>query len=84
MSAKEMFEELGYGQVIGDKERYGIGEFIQYRNYEYSRWITFNFYDKTINCGMYDDPVEPMDITINELKAINKQVEELGWLGGNE
>lgn len=79
MTAKEMFEELGYGQFIGDKEHYGIGEFIQYNNYEYSRWIRFDFYDKTINCGMYDDPVEPMDITTNELKAINKQVEELKW-----
>ena len=79
MTAKEMFEKLGYQQFIGDKEHYSIGEFIQYNNYEHSRWIRFDFYDKTINCSMYDEPVEAMDITINELKAINKQVEELGW-----
>lgn len=79
MTAKEKFEELGYKQFIGDKEHYGIGEFIQYNNYEHNRWIRFDFYDRTTNCGMYEEPVEPMDITINELKAINKQIEELGW-----
>ena len=79
MSAKDMFEALGYEQVIGDKEHY-FYEFIQYRDNEFQRWITFEFNDKTISCGMYDDPVEPMNITINELKAINKQVRELGWI----
>ena len=78
--ARTMFEELGYKQFIGDKDRYGVGEFIQYSNYEHTRWISFDFYDRTTNCGMYEEPVEPMDITINELKAINQQCKELGWI----
>lgn len=76
MSAKEMFEQLGYGQIIGTKEKYSY-EFIQYRNNKEQRWITFEF--ENVNCGVYDDPVEPMNITMQELQAINKQCEELGW-----
>lgn len=79
MTAKEMFEALGYKQFIGDKEHYGVSEFVQYNNYNRSRWIRFDFYDKTINCSMYDE-AEAMNITTNELKAINQQCKELGWL----
>ena len=79
-TAKEMFEELGY--------RYkGFGNTIAYSNYDpYSyeyKDIKFDNKTKTIDCkkgGNYFEPDKKFDITMQELQAINKQVEELGWL----
>ena len=77
MSAKEMFEELGYS---GDKS---------YKSIRYSKYVGDNLYQididseyKYINKRKYttvfsDSEVD--DISFEELKAINKQVEELGW-----
>lgn len=65
-SAKEMFEELGYECV--DEER------IVYKKYDDSikRIIHIAFFDnKKI--------LITQSIGLEELQAINKQVEELGW-----
>ena len=67
MSAKEMFEELGYNV------KFENNNFIHYANLELLKELKFDkeykvFYiigSKTI----FDD----------ELQAINKQIEELGW-----
>lgn len=79
MSAKEMFEELGYEQTK-------LKKFVKYTYKKYiSNWyhIMFDLEEKTIDCYISNDspfsPPEPFSTTINELKAINKQVEELGW-----
>ena len=69
MSAKEMFEKLDY-----------------YPSYNYNKSkVDFAFYSKhsikMIIFNIKDKTIEAVDgaITFEELKAINKQVEELGW-----
>ena len=64
MSAKEMFEELGYKQV------YRIA-YIKYYNEDDDLYIWFNQEDETIDIRF--------DFGIDILQAINKQVEELRW-----
>lgn len=65
MSAKEMFEELGYKRKESNHQ-------IEYtKNFE--RYFIFNRLSKKITIGAYD-------ISLKELKAINQQCEELGWL----
>ena len=65
MSAKEMFEQLGYKQT--NNNTYSTC----YKNEEEDYYIYFYNYSKKIEVLH--------DITIQELQAINKQVEELGW-----
>lgn len=70
MSAREMFEKLGY---IRYEEHDDTGDYIKYYNEEYD---IINFYcdSKTFFIGEY------CLCGMKLLKAINKQVEELGWL----
>lgn len=74
MSAKEMFEKLGFKCTSNDEQfiSYSIFDDIN-RNYT----IIFRLLDKDIhiidNIGWYEY------LKIDVLKAINKQVEELGW-----
>ena len=65
MSAKEMFEELGYKQINNDNYS------TCYSNEEENYYIYFYNYWKKIEVLH--------DITMKQLQAINKQVEELGW-----
>ena len=80
MTAKEMFKKLGYTMLY---------EFDTYMFYEkplkekptYEKdyvHLEFNLIEKTIN-KTYGDDNSVSDITLDELKAINKQIEELGW-----
>ena len=64
MSAKEMFEKLGYEQDFHIA-------YIKYFNKEEDRYIWFYQDTETIEIQF--------DIDIEHLQAINKQVEELGW-----
>lgn len=66
MKAKEMFEKLGYKQ---EKDNW----IIYCKNEDAIIFMD----DKTFYKRHYYDPG---DINIEELKAINKQIEELGWL----
>lgn len=76
MSAKEMFEKLGY---MKEEDDYSI---------TYSKDIldkqTFGYVDSEMIC--FDDIYKSVyftnksHITLDELQTINKQVEELGWL----
>ena len=83
MSAKEMFEELGYVQEKGDKIyiTYYNGDFKNKQRCD--KQITFDLEDKSFiayspyNLNDYEDC--SIFINIEELKAINKQVSELGW-----
>lgn len=77
MSAKEMFEKLGY--TFKNHCRY-------LKNYKNGKtiFITFDEKKKTIvkgKCGYANEPININDyrITMRELKAINKQCEEMGW-----
>ena len=70
MSADEMFEELGYELWTDDKET------IFYKGE--NKNIIFDKYTKEI-C-LIDKAEFDIDITMQELQAINKKVEELGWI----
>lgn len=63
--ARKDFEGLGYG-INNWKTS------IEYFNYDENKNIWFNLDNKTIEIG-------GIDITMRELNAINKQVEELKW-----
>lgn len=79
MKAKDMFEELGYKldedymketpdciKYVLIKGSFGNSEFAVKRIYFWSD-------DKVLSFGEHD-------ITLEEYKAIQKQIEELGWL----
>lgn len=75
--AKDMFEELGYTKYIN------VSNLIEYID-DVGRIIRFNKIDKTIEKFVdtfdYDDCHYTYGyISLKELKAINKQVEELRW-----
>lgn len=71
--ADKMFEELGHKKHIDNE--YEV-EF-----YCYDIYFTFDKKDKTIQKRVEMDNVFlAKPITIKELKAINKKVEELKWL----
>lgn len=92
MSAKDMFEELGYELVFNR-----IASLTNITYIKELRKIRRKNRKKMISFNKYHD--EPIDITIDEfirykdkkithwqssineqeLKAINKQIEELGW-----
>lgn len=75
MTAKEMFEKLGYELIQNDMNwlRYGVNT-----SEWYAGFIVFDLRSKKIEIT---NKVDTFGKTINleELKAINKQVEELGW-----
>ena len=71
MTAKEMFESLGYNY---EKTAFEIFYFIDYWETSDDMFyigIHFNLDDKNF--------WSEVNIDVDELKAINKQVEELGW-----
>ena len=78
MSAKEMFEELGY-ECFDDREHDGLPLTILYRKEDIPNvvvWVSFDLPD-----GRYRTNVKNIESKNNGkfLQAINKQVEELGW-----
>lgn len=78
MKAKEMFEELGYEIVYENKEvlRYRLNRvYIEFWKV-YER-ITGEKIKELLRISTTDD--RPYLLNMKELKAINKQVEELGW-----
>ena len=91
-TAKEMFEELGYKKYENHPEQ-EIKEpsfttqdlpYIEYicENDEALISIKFDLWGKNIWYKGYRKDVRmpfPCPINCNEYKAINKQVEELGW-----
>ena len=73
LSADELFEQLGYEKNSDDEYS------IEYRKISDDDLFEINFWkkDKTISKNYYR---EMGYITRKELQAINKKVEELGWL----
>ena len=75
MSAKEMFEELGYEQKTS------IGVIYYFKKIHIPKndiVYNINFITDLIN-GEKEIFISK-NIDMQELKAINKQIEELGWL----
>lgn len=76
MSADEMFEELGYEEVTDDWE--DIEEkFILYN--QNNSYLIFYLESKEFGTFIYPQNYKCVGINVNELQAINKKVEELGW-----
>lgn len=67
MNAKEMFEKLGYKKVSLNSSGY-----IEYERFKDDKHFNFDLITKKILVWWGG-------ITVEELKAINKQCEELGW-----
>ena len=65
MSAKEMFEELEYEYEWNEANQICVF------NIDSNEWLWFYLERKTFEYGE--------EISMELLKAINKQVEELGW-----
>ena len=72
MTAKEMFEELGFNYFEYDNQIAYEQEIRGYDDDTYYVGITFDLKYKDIK-----DTYSEIDMKL--LKAINKQVEELGW-----
>ena len=68
-TADEMYKELGY-------YRYDYLDHVDYYNDKLEKVISFRK-NGTFACFDYDN--EYQEITMQELQAINKKVEELGW-----
>lgn len=80
MNAKEMFENLGYTY----QEAYFEDELDEINYSKNGRWalqIIFSLNHKSIMvCRKYEGKSRPIAISVEILQAINKQIEELGWL----
>ena len=74
--ADKMFEELGYEKAEDNED------FIAYQNREIAKLIEIYCNRKTISVYEVIDNETLLtgEITMPELKAINKKCEELGWL----
>ena len=71
MSAKEMFEELGFEC---SKNKFSIRYYKEFRDYDDDSY-TLDIDFRLIEEKLFSD----FGIDIRLLKAINKQVDELGW-----
>lgn len=72
-TAEQMFNDLDYKKIIKD----GCIEFERHNGNVIEWLIEFDLEIKTVYVSWFGNP---KDITIAELKAINKQCEELNWL----
>lgn len=74
MTAREMFERLGYRCIKNNNSIWYINDSDE-ENY---RSVEFYFCDCTFDAiGNYGNPLM---VNVKELEAINKQCEEIGWL----
>ena len=75
MTAKEMFEALGYKETMNNKN------LIEYKNDRSETYVSFNRMWETYEAGFYDGyEVLPFDVSIEEHEAITKKMKELGWI----
>lgn len=73
MTAKKMFEELGYEYITYGKDVIFTKEF------GYAT-VELYFDVETKNLIIQSNKNIAFEFNIKELKAINKQIEELGWM----
>lgn len=80
MSAKEMFEALGY-EIKQDGNQYLIYSRYCYDGYS-GEFISFRKHQKKVGVFSMSESGNrgTRMATIDELKAINQQCKELGWL----
>lgn len=80
MSAKEMFEKLGYEETLNNE--YTLSYTAKFFISDKHRIEFFKNTNQFI-CHCYSDspfePVKPFEVDMEELQAINQQVKELGW-----
>ena len=72
MNADEMFEKLGYKIIIKN------GNYIKYKKDDDNVYYFLNDVREYYKSGEYDGMCG--NTTMQELQAINKKWEELGWL----
>ena len=72
MTAREMFEALGYEYC----KYYDRNKMIEYRK-EDSTSVLFWIKERVFSVSEYG---ELKNITVDEFKAIKQQMEELGWI----
>lgn len=75
MNASKMFEKLGYTKHVYDNR-------IVYENGNYIMRdiIDFNLKDRIVHLYTeYEAGNAIKGLTVNELKAVNQQIKELGW-----
>lgn len=80
--ADKMFEELGYERVRENNDSVEI-RFVKKFNIKRPRHILFSVWDKEISVCEENEKgfaLERDYFSMQELKAINKKVQELGWL----
>lgn len=80
MKADEMFKKLGYEKcsAIDDEEYITFSG----RTERYIKYIVFDKIEKSIKswkCCHCCNTIKDQAINMQELQAINKKVEELGW-----
>lgn len=73
MNAREMFEALGYEYC----KLYNRNKIIQYYNEKEDVKFLFWIVEQEFSVSEYG---ELKNITVDEFKAIQKQIEELGWI----
>lgn len=79
MTAKEMFEKLGYHENDRPFRDSPISYFIRL-NYKHYVEILFFLSGKKVIYSSTNSINDCVEISMPELKAIQKQCEELGWL----
>ena len=86
MTAREMFEKLGYQEEPGYFKIKTYCRTVYSKGYTY--YVRIKFFetakrvDKSLSMYALYDGYEEWErhLTIEEIKAIHKQLEELGWL----
>lgn len=73
MNADEMFEEMNYSKLKNENLGYA-------RITEDGLLNAIIFFLEKKAIGVHFDEAQTVGITIQELKAINKKCEELGWI----
>lgn len=71
-TADKLFEELGYKKIRNDENK------VIYENEKKSKFILFNKEEKAVEVSAEYGLSEL--IYTNELQAINKKSQELGWI----
>ncbi len=78
MTAKEMFESLGYKQTINSDY---LIEYTADNGGNDFVYIRFYFSSKGYEVGYFDGYISTaMETSIKEHEAITKQMKELGWI----
>ena len=79
MNAKEQFEELGYELVFENEEvlRYRKNKWLDVEFWKVYEYVTGEKIKKILKISTIYN--KPYLVSIELYKAINKQIEELGW-----